>query len=89
MNTEQFVKERDAALIDFVQTGSMKKVRKYCNKHGVKMPKDKKVFAAGIYKAVQCCTDIPEDVKVLAMQKCMAIGFNPFMAPVGAEGSET
>lgn len=78
---EKFVKERDEAFIDFVRTDSTKKITKYCKKHGVKIPKDRNVFAAGIYKAVQECMDIPDDVKVLAMQKCMKIGFNPFMAP--------
>ena len=42
-----FVHDRDSAFIDFVETGNTDKVRKY----GVPMPKDKKVFAAGIYKA--------------------------------------
>lgn len=74
-----FAKERDAAFIEFVKTGETDKVRKYCRKYGVPMPKEPKVFAAGIYKAVQECTNIPEDVKALAMQRCLEIGFNPFM----------
>ena len=86
---KQFVKDRDEAFIDFVKTGNAKKVREYCKKYGVVMPRDRNVFAAGIYKAVQECVDIPEDVKVLAMQKCMEIGFNPFMKPYGYDtGSE-
>ena len=86
---KQFVKERDEAFIDFVKTGSTKKVRRYCKKYGVDMPKERKVFAAGIYKAVQQCTNISEDVKVLAMQKCLEIGFNPLIRPYDIEGSET
>jgi hypothetical protein len=78
---KQFVKDRDEAFIDFVKTGDTKKVREYCKKYGVVMPRDRKVFAAGIYKAVQECVYIPEDVKTLAMQKCVAIGFNPFIKP--------
>jgi hypothetical protein len=78
-NFKRFVKERDAAFVDFVRTGSETKVRKYCRKYGVTMPKDKKVMAAGIYKAVQECTQIPEEIKVLAMQKCLEIGFMPFI----------
>lgn len=84
-----FVEERNAAFIDFVKTGDTKKVRKYCKKYGVDMPKERKVFAAGIYKAVQQCTSIPEDVKVLAMQKCLEIGFNPLIRPYDMEGSKT
>lgn len=76
---KRFVKERDAAFVDFVRTGSETKVRKYCRKYGVTMPKDKKVMAAGVYKAVQECTNIPEEIKALAMQKCLEIGFNPFI----------
>lgn len=78
---KQFVKDRDEAFIDFVKTGNAKKVRKYCKKYDIDMPKDRKVFAAGIYKAVQECVDIPEEVKTLAMQKCVDIGFNPFIKP--------
>lgn len=78
---EKFVKERNEAFIDFVRTGDTKKVRRYCKKYGVEIPKNRKVFAAGIYKAVQECTDIPEDVKALAMQKCLEIGFMPFITP--------
>ena len=76
---EKFVKERNAAFIDFVQTGNELKVWKYCKKYGVPIPKDKGVFAAGIYKAVQECTGIPIEVKELAMLKCIEIGFHPFM----------
>lgn len=85
-----FAKERNAAFIDFVRTGNMNKVRKYCRTYGVQMPKDKNVFAAGIYKAVQECIDIPEEIKSLAMQRCLEIGFNPFMKPadMGVEDTE-
>lgn len=74
-----FTRERDAAFIDFVKTGKTDKVRKYCRKYEVKMPKDPKIFAAGIYKAVMATTSIPEDVKSMAMQKCLEMGFSPFI----------
>lgn len=48
-------------------------------KHGVKMPKDLKVKQAGIYKAVQECTNIPDEIKSKAVFKCMELGFNPFI----------
>lgn len=76
-----FVKERDAAFIHFVKTDDMSKVRAYCKKLGVQIPKDKKVMMAGVYKAVIATTSIPEDVKTLAMQKCLALGFNPIIRP--------
>lgn len=76
---KSFAMERDRAFVEFVKTGETDKVIKYCKKYGVPIPKDEKIMAAGIYKAVQHCTNIPEDIKVLAMQKCMDIGFNPMM----------
>lgn len=75
----KFVKERDEAFINFVETGSMKKVDAYCKKYGVPMPKDYKVKQAGIYKAVQECTNIPEEIKNKAMIKCLELGFVPFI----------
>lgn len=84
---KQFVKDRDESFIDFVKTGDTKKVRAYCRKYGVNMPNNKKVFAAGIYKAVQQCTSIPEDIKALAFRKCLDLGFSPLMRPP-MEGEE-
>lgn len=76
---KRFVRDRDEAFIDFVETGSTVKVRKYCRKYGVDMPKDKKVFAAGIYKAVQECTNIPQEIKDKAFTKCLELGFSPLI----------
>lgn len=75
----QFVKERDEAFFDFVETGNTEKVRRYCKKYGVQMPNDSRVFAAGIYKAVQQCTSIPEEIKNKAFVKCLELGFSPLM----------
>ena len=75
----EFVKERDSAFINFVETGSMEMVDAYCKKYGISMPEDSKVKQAGIYKAVQACINIPEEIKNKAMVKCMELGFNPFM----------
>ena len=79
MNMKRFACERDSAFIDFVETGSTVKVRKYCRKYGVQMPKDEKVFAAGIYKAVQQCTNIPQEIKEKAFVKCLELGFSPMI----------
>ena len=76
-----FVKERDTAFIEFVQTGKTDKVRRYCRKYGLAIPKERRVLAAGIYKATVASTSIPEDVKLLAMQKCLDMGFSPFIGP--------
>ena len=77
-----FVEERDKAFIDAVVNDKWDKVRKYSKKYGLPMPKKRNVMKAGVYKAVQYCTNIPENVKVLAMQKCLKIGFTPFIKPI-------
>ena len=79
MNMTKFVKERDRAFTDFVKTGDLKAVRKYCRKYRVKIPENERVFKAGIYKAVQECRGIPQDVKDLAAVKCVELGFSPTM----------
>jgi hypothetical protein len=79
MRMNRFVQERDRAFTDFVKTGDLKAVRKYCHKYGVKIPEDERVFKAEIYKAVQECLGIPQDVKDLAAVKCVELGFSPTM----------
>ena len=75
----RFVQERDRAFTVFVKTGDLKAVRKYCRKYSVKIPEDEQVFKAGIYKAVQECRGIPQDVKDIAAVKCVELGFSPTM----------
>ena len=83
-----FAEERDKAFIDAVVNDKWDKVRKYSKKYGVPVPKKRNVMKAGVYKAVQYCTNIPEDVKVLAMQKCLQLGFSPLIKPIEAESEE-
>lgn len=79
-----FVKERDAAFIHFVETDDLSKVREYCKKWNVQIPKNQKVLMAGVYKAVIAITSMPEDIKIMAMQKCLKLGFNPIIKPYDA-----
>lgn len=81
MNFAKFAKERDEAFIAFVETGSFKKVDAYCKKYGVPMHKNERVKAAGIYKAVQECTNIPGKIKDKAFVKCLELGFTPLIKP--------
>lgn len=81
-----FTKERDKAFTDAVVNDNWDGVKAYMKKYGIPASSDT-VAKVGIYKAVQYCTNIPEDVKMLAMQKCLEMGFNPFIRPIG-EGSE-
>lgn len=84
----RIVKERHDAFISAVIDDDWSKVKRYSQKYGVPMPKDEKVMKAGIYKACQYCTDISEDVKGIAMQKCLKLGFNPFIKPFESEVEE-
>ena len=83
-----FAEERDKAFIKAVVDDEWEAVRKYAKKYGVPVPKKINVMKAGIYKAVQYCTNIPEDVKVLAMQKCLQLGFSPLIKPCEPQESE-
>ena len=73
----RLVKDRDSAFTHAVMTDDFKPVLSYCKRYGVPIPKDKRVMQAGVYKAVQECISIPESVKVLAMEKCIGLGFQP------------
>lgn len=83
-----FVEERDKAFIDAVIHDKWDKVHKYSKKYGLPMPKKRNVMKAGVYKAVQYCTNIPDDVKVLAIQKCLKMGFTPFIKPIELESED-
>ncbi len=83
-----FAEERDKAFIKAVVDDDWEAVRKYAKKYGVPIPKKRNVMKAGIYKAVQYCTNIPEDVKVLAMQKCLQLSFSPLINPQESEDEE-
>ena len=81
-----FTEERDKAFTDAVVNDNWDGVRAFSEKYRMSASSDT-VMKAGVYKAVQYCTNIPEDVKILAIEKCVEMGFNPFIGPIG-EGSE-
>ena len=85
-----FAEERDKAIIKAVVDDDWKAVLKYSKKYGVPVPKERNTMKAGIYKAAQYCTNIPEDVKNLAFTKCLELGFSPLIKPIEAksEGKE-
>lgn len=74
-----FAKERDNAFIEFVMNDNDKPLMKYLRKYQVPYSNKPQVFKASIYKAVQECTNITAEVKVVAAQKCIELGFNPTM----------
>lgn len=79
---------RDKAMIKAVMEDDWSGIIRECEEHGVPIPADSRVIKAGIYKAVQYCTKIPQDVKETAMLKCLALGFNPFIKPIDGERKE-
>ena len=78
---QRFCKSRDKAFIAFVMDDDWDAVLKHLQKFGqyAQIPKDEKVAKAGIYKAVQECTNIPVEVKAEAAKKCVLLGFKPTM----------
>lgn len=78
---EQWARERDRVFTDFVLTDDLTGVMTFCRENGVQMPDETNTLKAGVYKAVQECRKIPESVKALARQKCVALGFRPTMRP--------
>lgn len=79
---ENFAKERDKAFIKAVMEDDWKAVRKYAKKYGIPIPKNEKVMKAGIYKAVQHCTNIPQEIKDKAFCECLKLGFSPYLGGV-------
>lgn len=75
----KFVKERDEAFIELVMEDKTEKLFKYCIKYKILLPSNEKIMKTGIYKAVQECTTIPQNVKNIAKKKCIALGFKPYI----------
>lgn len=78
---KKFTKSRDKAFTAFVMNDDWDAVLNHLKKFGqyARLPQDEKVAKAGIYKAVQECTNIPVEVKAEAARKCVLLGFRPTM----------
>lgn len=74
---KQFRIDRDDAMTAAVMKDDWDAVRKYCRKYGMEIPKDERIMKAGIYKAVLGIGDMPQEVKDVAREKCIALGFKP------------
>lgn len=83
MNMRKYAKDRNEAFVEAVVNDNWDKVRKYSKKYGIPIPKNKAAMKAGVYKAVQYCKDIPDEVKLQAMQKCLEMGLNPYIEEYG------
>ena len=85
---EQFLKDRKEAFTKAIMEDNLDYVRVYCDRYGVPIPKDERILKAGIYKAVQHCTDIPKEVKDKAFMKCLELGFSPLIRQLGEEDDD-
>lgn len=79
----EFVRDRDTAFTNAVLNDDWEGVAAYLEKYkmrGAQMMRDKAPVAkAAIYKAVHECTNIPDHVKDIAAEKCIELGFSPFV----------
>lgn len=78
-NARRFVIDRDRAFTAAVVNDDWQAVMMYLRKYGMEIPDNERVLKGSIYKAVQECTNIPQDVKKLAAEKCIKLGFAPTM----------
>lgn len=76
---ERFVRDRDKAFTAAVMNDDWQAFKMYCKKYGLQIPSDKKVMKGGVYKAVQQCTRIPQEVKDEAFRKCLELGMSPYI----------
>lgn len=79
MSIQEYAEDRDAALVAFVNDGDFAHLDRLTEKWGTAPVPHTDVGAAAVYKAVQECTRIPESVKRQAMEKCVELGFSPWM----------
>ena len=75
----EYAKKRDKAFIKAVENDNFEPAKKLFKEYCVKVPENEEIMKAGIYKAVQECTNIPAHIKKTAKKKCEEIGFYPYM----------
>ncbi len=76
---KKFLKDRKKAFTKAVMEDDWDGVMIYCKRYGIQVPEDRTIMKAGIYKAVQECTDISDGIKAIAAKKCIELGFFPFI----------
>ena len=75
----KYTKERDKVFENVVLHDDLLGLREFCIKWRTPMPEKENVQRAAVYKAVQECANISEEVKQLAREKCEALGFSTTM----------
>lgn len=71
--------DRDNAFVAFVGDGDFSHIDALCDKWGLVRLPHTDTGAAAVYKAVQECTGISDNVKATAFAKCVEIGFMPWL----------
>ena len=71
MDIKQFVKDRDAALLSL----DREKIVAYCNKYGVPVPDDEKVFWAGVHKGIVAMNSATDEQKYDSVMWLINHGF--------------
>lgn len=74
-----YASERDAAFAAFVDDGNFSHIDSLIDKWGGKRIPHDDVGRAAVYKAVQECVGISEEVKTRAFLKCIDLGFLPWI----------
>jgi hypothetical protein len=72
----RYTKERDKVFESVVLRDDLSCLREFCARWKIPMPEKENVQRAAVYKAVQECANISEEVKQLAREKCEALGFS-------------
>lgn len=72
-----FIEERDLAFTDVVLKGDFKRLWAYCDKYYINMPRNEELAKISVYKAIQECGGIADEVKEKARKECIEAGFNP------------
>jgi len=81
---EAFKKERDTLFSTFVMDDNIEPILEYCAKYDIPLSTAEITLRVGVYKAVQEITAVSPQVKRIARDKCIDLGFHPTMRDIGA-----
>lgn len=76
---EVYVKERNAVFEKYVLNDDEEALKKHCRKWCMLYPEEEIVRKIAVYKAVQHIPAMSDEVKQIAREKCIALGFSPEM----------
>lgn len=76
---KNYIRERDAAIIDYIETDSLSEWYKFAKKYNLVEPKSERVLKGALCKAAQGCTKIPKEVKLKAALMAIELGFYPYI----------